>query len=337
MQPVTAGEPAARSELIDAARGLAIILVVIGHTSQGMTSRGLWQGSSLDVRIYEWMYSFHMPAFFFLAGLFATGSLRKRGLPRFLRDRVSTLLWPYFLFELLNLVIFRVGAHVTHKLQPAWTAVAWTFFTAAGAWFLPTLFFALAVFAIVISLPVSVPMILLLAISLVVRKYCLAIPINFVAAGLFFLPMVILGAIVGGRVQQVVRIPRVISSVLAASIAWLIWHGTARHWEWNYFGSLLLALAGTGMLLLAARVVDGTDGGHWLAWCGQASIGIFLLAPYAQVAVRTLLLHVHLTGKTVQLLLPSLAAVLFGGWVYHHRDDLHARFLFVFPRWSLSR
>jgi fucose 4-O-acetylase-like acetyltransferase len=334
MQPVADGEPRSRSELVDAARGLAIILVVVGHTSQGMTSRGLWQGSNLDVRLYEWMYSFHMPAFFFMTGLFAVGSLRKRGLMKFLRDRASTLLWPYLLFEALNLVIFRVGAHFSHKPQPTWPAVAWTFFTGAGAWFLPTLFFALALLAFLLSTPFSVPLLLLLVISLVVRRYALGIPINFVAAGLFFLPMVLLGAMAGTHVQQVRRVPPAVAAVVAALLAWFVWHATGRHWEWTYAGSLLLAIAGTGMLLLVARVVEGTGTGRWLAWCGQASIGIFLLAPYAQVAVRTALLHLHLAGSTLQLLVPSLTAVLLGGWVYYRREPLHAQSLFAFPRVS---
>ena len=322
------GDERGRSTLIDAARGLAIVLVVIGHTSQGMSSRGLWDGSAFALRLYAWTYSFHMPAFFFMAGLFLLGSVRKRGLRAFLSVRASTLLWPYALFELLNLVIFRIGAHFTNKPQPPWHDVAWTFFTAAGAWFLPTLFFALAM----VALLVRVPMLVLLGLSLIVRRYCLALPVNFAAAGLFFLPMVILGAIVGTRVQQVTRIPRAPAALLAAMLAWAILQATGRNWEWTYFGALLLACAGTLMLLLLAHVLDHTSLGRGLAWCGEASLGIFLLAPYAQVATRTLLLQVHLTSKTVQLVVPSLAAVLFGAWIYHHQERLHAEDLFAFPR-----
>ena len=322
-----------RSTLIDGVRGLAILLVVVGHTSQGMSSRGLWGNPSAATRLDAWMYSFHMPAFFFMSGLFVLGSLQKRGLRVFLQDRASALLWPYALFEAANTVLFRIGAHFTHRPQPPWHTVAWTFFTAVGAWFLPTLFFALAVLALLIRVPLP----LLLIVSLVVRQYCLALPINFAAAGLFFLPMVVLGAIVGMRVKYVEHVAKPVAALAALLLAWATWLASGRFWQLNYFGSLGLALAGTLMLLLLARSLDETWMGRWLAWCGEASLGIFLLAPYAQVAMRTLLLRLHASGSAIQLALPSLAAVLFGAWVYHSRDRLHVPFLFQFPRATDSR
>ena len=42
---------------IDAAKGIGILLVVLGHTF------------NIPVWLHNWIYSFHMPLFFLLAGL----------------------------------------------------------------------------------------------------------------------------------------------------------------------------------------------------------------------------------------------------------------------------
>lgn len=50
------------------------------------------------------IYAFHMPLFFFLAGLFAAKSLTK-GTGLFLREKGVTLLWPYLLWSIVSIVL----------------------------------------------------------------------------------------------------------------------------------------------------------------------------------------------------------------------------------------
>ena len=175
-----------------------------------------------------------------------------------------------------------------------------------------------------------VPLPLLLLFSLVVRYYCLRIPINFMAAGLYFLPFVLLGAMAGISVEQVRRVPRPVAALLVPLLGWGVWSATGLGWQWRFSGALLLALAGTLMLLLAARLLEGTFAARWAAWCGEASLGIFLLAPYPQVVVRSALVKVHLTGAMIQIVLPSLVAIVTSAWVYHQRQKLHLQWLFQF-------
>lgn len=55
--------PKKRIEIIDLAKGLAIFMVILGHTS---TNSELLQGPPFFVKV---LYSIHMPLFFFLSGL----------------------------------------------------------------------------------------------------------------------------------------------------------------------------------------------------------------------------------------------------------------------------
>jgi len=57
----------------DNAKGLLIICVVIGHLSYGFAS-----GSFVLSRLQLWIYSFHMPAFFYLSGMFSKKTVRER-------------------------------------------------------------------------------------------------------------------------------------------------------------------------------------------------------------------------------------------------------------------
>jgi fucose 4-O-acetylase-like acetyltransferase len=85
-----------RSAWVDIARGIGIILVVYGHALRGhfpLADAESWQEVQDGV-----IYSFHMPLFFVLAGLFLWGSIEKnrRG---FLAGRWEQMIYPYLLWS----------------------------------------------------------------------------------------------------------------------------------------------------------------------------------------------------------------------------------------------
>lgn len=58
-----------RIEWIDCCKGFAIMLVVIGHLADGYLNAGLYaEHTDFMNRIYNTIYSFHMPLFFILSG-----------------------------------------------------------------------------------------------------------------------------------------------------------------------------------------------------------------------------------------------------------------------------
>ena len=74
-----------RIEYIDIAKGLGIILVVIGHCIDGKTFPGTW------------ISSFHMPLFFILSGMCFNAS-RYTSLIPFFYKRFKTLFLPLLFF-----------------------------------------------------------------------------------------------------------------------------------------------------------------------------------------------------------------------------------------------
>ena len=90
-----------RIAFIDLAKGIAIILVVYGHCLRGLVSAGvISQKSPLEASDYI-IYTFHMPLFFLLSGLFFQSSARKNP-AAFWAARLRTIVYPYFLWSVIQ-------------------------------------------------------------------------------------------------------------------------------------------------------------------------------------------------------------------------------------------
>jgi fucose 4-O-acetylase-like acetyltransferase len=91
-----------RIEWVDYARGIGIVLVVYAH----LLSSGYHAGLDIAPHFFQlsdsFVYSFHMPLFFFLAGLFAAASYEKRGGRYFLLQKIKNLFYPYLFWSLIQ-------------------------------------------------------------------------------------------------------------------------------------------------------------------------------------------------------------------------------------------
>lgn len=87
-----------RDSTIDMMKGLGILLVVIGHVSE-------------NTLINKWIYSFHMPAFFFISGCVCHISKEKSD---FLKKKVRSLLIPYLI---LSITTFSYWATIERSIR----------------------------------------------------------------------------------------------------------------------------------------------------------------------------------------------------------------------------
>lgn len=86
-----------RVEWIDAAKGIGIILVVIGHTLRGLETANIVSFGGIFGEIDKAIYSFHMPLMFLLSGLFIHKVLPRSWLGYILRH-AKRLIWPLILW-----------------------------------------------------------------------------------------------------------------------------------------------------------------------------------------------------------------------------------------------
>ncbi len=98
-----------RDPLPDIIRGFAILLVIWGHCIQeGNGAAFSNQMQYFDDRLYQLIYSFHMPLFALVAGYFAYPSIKKAtdssSRKRLLFHRVSVYIIPIFVWTLLEYI-----------------------------------------------------------------------------------------------------------------------------------------------------------------------------------------------------------------------------------------
>ena len=91
-----------RETWIDAWKGGLILAVVIGHVVGGGSHFATGDARAFLRGIYFWIYSFHMPAFFFVAGWL----WRRKEFSPFLVGRLKRLVVPYFSVGVISIVIF---------------------------------------------------------------------------------------------------------------------------------------------------------------------------------------------------------------------------------------
>lgn len=114
----------ARNPTLDIAKGLGIILVVLGHNWFIESTKGEW---------FRVIFSFHMPLFFFLSGVFL-----RRGdtVTSFVRSRAHSLLKPYFVMLLAIGAAKMAGwAYFQGVLYASGRTLYWV-----PMWYLPHLF-----------------------------------------------------------------------------------------------------------------------------------------------------------------------------------------------------
>ena len=120
-----------RIEYLDIARGIGILLVVLGHNDFG----------ALSAFFHQVIYSFHVPLFFFLSGYFLNTSIP---FLEYLMKRFHSILKP-FLFTIL-LIYFASVSFERMGFQTAITRIVKSFYgsvtyiTWDQMWFLPNLF-----------------------------------------------------------------------------------------------------------------------------------------------------------------------------------------------------
>jgi fucose 4-O-acetylase-like acetyltransferase len=93
--------PKTRDLSLDVAKGLGIILVVIGHAWRGLDSAGMIGNPDLFRVIDTLIYNFHMPLFFLLSGMTFEAWALKRPAGEAAISRVTRLLWPLILWSYL--------------------------------------------------------------------------------------------------------------------------------------------------------------------------------------------------------------------------------------------
>lgn len=123
-----------RISYIDMAKGIGILLVVLGHFSFTPSTVNLW------------ISSFHMPLFFLLSGiLLSHTNAHTKEMGILIKKKARTILVPYFYFCILSIFFNAILDSASFYLPNALMQML-SFYGITVLWFLPALFFGEIVF-----------------------------------------------------------------------------------------------------------------------------------------------------------------------------------------------
>jgi fucose 4-O-acetylase-like acetyltransferase len=328
-----------RVQIVDIAKGIAILLMVYGHTEQGGMHRQWWVSMPRFVAATRFsdafVYSFHMAVFFFVAGLFITQSIVRRGGSTFLMEKIKTILYPYLLWGFL----FGLTEPFTTSLRSGTHAFSWSglwmgLLTGDSSWFLATLFMCQILALAIYRLPHWAQMAIALAACYLVPEFSVTV----LSRPFFFFPFMVAGMWFGSqRLSLLTDLRRWQAAlgfaalfVVQFAIIWLT--GPVSRWD-----RFPVGLCGIAMLLLLGQVISETFISRVFIWFGEASLSVFLFAAFFQVFNRELLLRVfHTTAPLPQVFVASLVTPIVPALLWHYQKQLHISWFFRWPSWKKS-
>ncbi|WP_026766540.1 acyltransferase family protein [Selenomonas ruminantium] len=115
-----------RIKSVDLMKGFAIILVVLGHAIGAVTSsKVIMEIPYSFYLVYNWIYSFHMPIFFIVAGFFIE-RWTKRSRKEAVLGKFYRLAIPYFIWGLLFAIYKQIGGGYSNHSEEGILSFLWS-------------------------------------------------------------------------------------------------------------------------------------------------------------------------------------------------------------------
>lgn len=303
-----------RVQWVDTARGVGIILVVLGHVLRGLDDAGLIQDHAAFDRIDAAIYLFHMPLFFALSGMFFERTVLRRGFWSSFAPRIESLLcpiviWSYFIA--ISKVI--AGGAASNPIGGWWEVVLYPFPPKDIFWFLWAMFAIQTIASILVTAkPGRLAYALLLAGSLAL---CIAFPPDnwpYLAGVIVeFLPYFAMGLLLGflGR-RPVDSLPVMAACLAAFAIAEALLFMSPTPPLVAYLAFRLLATVGALVALSWGGSRFESKMLRPLTYFGACSMAIYLMHTVVTSAVRTLLMRLEVDSVAAHVIVATLLGIM---------------------------
>ena len=342
---------ATRLNWIDYARGIAIILVAYRHVFEGAKQSGIFVGKYPLLEYANiFFYSFRMPLFFIVSGIFVSWSIQKRGIKNYIEGRLRTILYPYFLWGALQLSLQMVFAGYANA-NPQPSDLLHLFYLPreiAQFWYLFALFNVSMLYLItkfVLKIPNWANILLGVALyylsAVVYQK-------NIPTAFLFDIMHYYLFFVLGDMVRDYIVSPAfnqkaaqgkylaISFIVFVVAQTYFLWqnltHDTPKFMHVEFYQPfifIIIALIGCSFIMFLTNYLSRKNLLNWLPALGKYSLYIYVAHVIVFAAVRTVmtkLLHIEdaiiiivsgmITGLTIPVLLYKAAERLNMRWIF---------------------
>jgi fucose 4-O-acetylase-like acetyltransferase len=299
----------ARDLSLDVAKGLGIILVVIGHAWRGLDNAGMIGDPNLFRIIDTLIYNFHMPLFFLLSGMTFEAWALKRPVAEAAISRVTRLLWPLVLWSYLFAAARLAAGDAANTQVSGWQSLL--FFPLPPRdhfWFLWALFLQhLVALALIRAAgrPLGSATWAALAVLVVLASSFTPVGLNAWTVG----AATYAGAFLTGLALGPNGLPaRGVSTLAFAALVFVALQALSFQLPPSLLSSQLLGIALSLAFLAMVRAACATGTGpafRLLAFLGVSSMGIYLAHTIFSAGIRAVLsrltadLALHMTLGTL--------------------------------------
>lgn len=313
-EPITDARAAGgRDRAIETLRGLAVILMVLGHVIGNSHDRGLQVSDDSAYRHFYYSTEYlRMPLFTVISGfVYALRPMRRGQARSFLRGKGRRLLAPLVTVSLLQFTAQSLvsGVHETHAWSDVWRIF---FFGYDQFWFLQALLGVFLTVAVIEQLQLASTCgrwLSCVAVALLMSHYLPMFELFSFWGYLFLLPYFLLGLGLH-RFASVIARP----AVTIAAAALVIAGSSLQEMEWR-MGPLppfeptswLASSVGIGGVVLLFRFRCSSS---WLADLGTHSFPIYLFHVFATGGTRIVLSRCGIHGSFVHLIAGLAAGLL---------------------------
>jgi fucose 4-O-acetylase-like acetyltransferase len=328
-----------RVQWVDVARGVGIMLVVLGHVLRGLHDAGLIEDGPAFAQVDAAIYLFHMPLFFALSGMFFERGILRRGFWRSMPPRMESLLYPIIVWSyVLALSKAVAGNAASNPVGTWWDVLMYPFPPKDIFWFLWAMFAIQTIASVVVAArPDRRAYALLFAASCILGLIVPPETWPYLAGVIVeFLPYFALGLLLSilGR-EPVNSLPVLAASGAAFLVAEALLAAFPEASGVSYLALRLVATLGAlGVLSWIGSRQGSGSALTIIAYFGASSMAIYVMHTIVTSSVRTALhglgvetLAVHVIVATVLGILIPCAAL----WVI---DRLNARRLLGLGRAS---
>lgn len=301
-------KPVERTVWIDVCKGLGITLVVYGHIAGGLAAAGTLASGSFWMKLRDWVYLFHMPAFFALSGIFAS-KLSTLSVCEFLLGRLRNIFYPYVIWTAIIVASqFAMARFVNHPPEFSRALYFLVEPYGYGLWFLYSLLLISVIFYFLTraKIPPTVVLLLAFVLSLLASRNVFGFWPIFNTAMNFFIYYAA-AAIARKEILTLFSSNAWLPPLLAGAVGWLVmtvlfFNGFGTNW----LSAILLAGLGIVGIIFLAKGLAQTFLCRFWALLGLFSLEIYLGHPLWGTISRVLLLHARIN---------SPAMLVFGGVV----------------------